>query len=306
MDRLLRRQLDAIASNRRSGAAELALRAVNALQSWLRRHPKPTQSELLEIARALLHAQPLMAPLLRLANEAALAIDAAMPAKALAGALQELGAVLRTGPERIARQFAMALPRRRDNRLYTYSYSSTVIRALVRARARLCMVYCSEGRPGYEGRITAQSLSRAGIPVGLGTDASLLANTLMRYLVLGADMIFDTGFTNKVGSELLVERIRRIKKGRKAAWILADTTKFWPESLGRQGSAFWRWSREGPRTEVWKRPPRRVSIMNYYFERARFFHGIRILTERGWMTPKQVRRELAQMRISPRLAALAD
>src|SRR5947209_14885478 len=71
MDRLLRQQLEAIARDRRSGAAQLALRAVTDLQSWLRRHPKPTEQELLDIASALLRAQPSMAPLLRLANELA-------------------------------------------------------------------------------------------------------------------------------------------------------------------------------------------------------------------------------------------
>ncbi len=50
MDRLLRRELDAIARDRRSGAAELALRAVTALQSWSRRHPQPSKQELLDIA----------------------------------------------------------------------------------------------------------------------------------------------------------------------------------------------------------------------------------------------------------------
>ncbi len=57
MDRLLRRELDAIARDRRSGAAELALRAVTALQSGLRRHPQPSKQELLDIARALLRVQ---------------------------------------------------------------------------------------------------------------------------------------------------------------------------------------------------------------------------------------------------------
>src|SRR5207302_8319674 len=56
---------------------------VTDLQSWLRRHPKPTEQELLDIARALLHAQPSMAPLLRLANDVALAADAEDASRAL-------------------------------------------------------------------------------------------------------------------------------------------------------------------------------------------------------------------------------
>ena len=46
MDGLLRRQLDGVARDRRSGAAEIALRAVTALQAWLRRHRQPSEQEL--------------------------------------------------------------------------------------------------------------------------------------------------------------------------------------------------------------------------------------------------------------------
>ncbi len=301
MDRLLRQQLDALARDRRSGAAELALRAVTSLQSWLRRHPKPTEQELLDIARALLRAQPSMAPLLRLANEVARAVDAKNPADSLVTAIAEFARVLRIAPGRIAQNFVKALPRR-PGWIFTHSYSSTVVRALTRAKSRIRIVYCSESRPGYEGRTTATKLARAGIRVCLSTDAALFSNPLLHRLVLGADKILPDGFENKIGSQVLAERVRRVKHGWKVVWVLADTTKFWPESWER--SRFWK-HKPGPAGEVWKDAPRKVWVSNNYFDLTRFFRDVRICTERGWMTTEQVRREMKKIRISPRLKALA-
>src|SRR2546425_7548868 len=105
MDRLLRQQLDAMARDRRSGAAELALRAVTDLQSWLRRHPKPNEQELLDIASALLRAQPSMAPLLRLANELALAADAEDASRAFPFSLSQFHKALVSAPGKIANHF---------------------------------------------------------------------------------------------------------------------------------------------------------------------------------------------------------
>src|SRR2546425_777114 len=201
MDRLLRQQLEAIARDRRSGAAQLALRAVTDLQSWLRRHPKPTEQELLDIASALLRAQPSMAPLLRLANELAL----------------------------------------------------------------------------------------AGIWVCLKTDAALFSMAPFGHLVLGADKILRNGFENKIGTDVLVERAHRgaikghMRKMR--FWVLADTTKFWPESVNAM-SPFWKLI-QGPHAEVWKEAPKGLWVSNNYFCGVRFFSPMRILTERGWMTPKR-------------------
>ena len=307
MDRLLRQQLEAIARDRRSGAAQLALRAVTDLQSWLRRHPKPTEQELLDIARALLHAQPSMAPLLRLANDVALAADAEDASRAFPFSLSQLHKALVSAPGKIANHFWRALPRHPD-RFMTYSYSSTVLKALVRARSRIRIVYCSESRPGYEGRTMASKLARAGIWVCLKTDAALFSMAPFGHLVLGADKVLRNGFENKIGTDVLVERAHRgaikghMRKMR--FWVLADTTKFWPESVNAM-SPFWKLI-QGPHAEVWKEAPKGLWVSNNYFCGVRFFSPMRILTERGWMTPKQVRGYLKNIRISPRLKELAN
>ncbi len=301
MERLLRSELDAIARDRASGAAELALRAVHYLQSWLCANPQPRETEMLKVARALLRTQPTMAPFWRLANDVALAIDTSDPGAAMARKLAAFRLILRTGPERIARNFFRALPRKDNNKLLTYSYSSTVARALIYARARIMSVYCSEGRPAYEGRRMAMELARAGIQVLFCTDAQLLSGFgNSRHIVLGADAILPHWFSNKVGTKTLIENAR---KARGTVWVLADTTKFVPET------AFGSHSRpddEEQAKEIWNMPPKRTSIFTWQFEPVCFTPRTRILTERGWMTPAQVRRELKKIPISPRLRALAD
>jgi hypothetical protein len=49
-------------------------------------------------------------------------------------------------------------------------------------------------------------------------------------------------------------------------------------------------------------------VHNLYFELIGFarWSGLRLLTEHGWMTPRQARRFLKRIVISPRLGELAD
>lgn len=302
MDRVLRRRLGSIARDRRSGAAELALRAVTALQAWLRRHAKPSEAELLEIARALLRAQPSMAPILRLANSVALAADHENPPEAVARAVTDMRAVLRMAPEKIAKRFDAALRRRPHRSIATYSYSSTVVQALRHAHSRIRDVHCSESRPSLEGRATARRLASAGIHVVLETDASLFSRAREQDLVaLGADQIGEWSFVNKIGTETIVARATGAGK---SVWVLADTTKFLPRGLSLLASRFA--PKPKPGWEVWRNPPRGVVVSSDYFEPTPYRRGVRVLTERGWMTPGQVRRELRKIRVSPRWKGLAN
>ncbi len=301
MDGLLRRELDAIARDRRSGAAQLALRGVIALQGWLRRRREFTQAELLDTARALLRAQPSMAPLLRLANEVALAADSPSPARFLARSAPRFRNLLQTDASRIARLFERALRHGRYDEVATYSYSSTVLRALVRSRSLLERVHCSEARPSYEGRALADRLARAGVLVCLQTDASLFSRVAAtsQPLVLGADAILRTGFLNKLGTRALVQLALRAGA---PVWVLTDTLKFCPSGFSQSSVRKWI---GGPPQQVWKPARKKILVLNAYFDLTRFNPRIRFLTERGWMTSTEVQSALRRIRISPRLEALA-
>lgn len=302
MDRRLRRELDRIAHDRRSGAAELALRATIALQDWMRRNRAPSERELLDVARALLKAQPSMAPLLRLANEVALAVDEANPRTALLRSLGGFRGILRTAPSRIAAHFRRRFRRKTEVEVVTYSYSSTVLRALLAARKCLWGVLCSESRPGLEGRQMAQSLARAGVRVEFMTDATLTGQVWPgQTMVLGADAVLNGYVAAKVGAKALV----RLALLEDCPVIFAtDTTKFWREPDTRT-LTYWYW-KFGSEKELWDPSPGNVDVYNLSFELTPLYPRLRFVTEKGWMTAKRVRRELKKIRISPRLKELVD
>ncbi len=290
----MRSELRRIARDRHSGAGELALRAVQAVRRRLHRLPAASRGELAEIACALLAAQPEMAPLARLANEVAAAGENARRQARLAQALEHHERRLRAGPAKIARRFVRALPS--DAVIITYSYSSTVLGALIGARRKIARVYCSESRPGNEGRTTAARLARARVRVVLLTDAALFSLPPVEdHIILGADRITRRGFVNKIGSDRLAERAERATRP-PALWLLADTSKFLPDALERLAG-----ERPGPPGEIWRHPARGVQIENPYFRLTPFGSRLRILTERGWMAPRAAVRAIEQIRAAPPL-----
>jgi translation initiation factor 2B subunit (eIF-2B alpha/beta/delta family) len=259
----------------------------------------------MDAAHSILHAQPFMAPLIRLSNDLLLAVESEQPQQALNDTVRRSGQMLKRAPARIAQAFVGSLKGHSSQAVATYSYSSTVVRCLTQGRARLPGVLCSESRPGYEGRATARALAGAKIPVLFLTDAGLSARIEEASIfITGADAVLSGGFVNKVGTRMLSSRA--LEAGRQV-WVLADTTKFVPEAIASKLIRPWlRIGKPGPRAEIWKRPPAGVFLLNAYFERTPFSAGIRVLTERGWMTPQAVGREIEEIPVSARLLAMAD
>lgn len=303
MDRILRRELTAIARDRSSGAAELVGRAATALRQWLERRKRLQEEEILSVAARLLTCQPLMAPMLRIANEVALAADARHAEQALASSLARIRRTLQRSPDRIARLFQREVRRKRIWSVCAYSYSSTVLRAILRARESIRLVTCSEARPALEGRVLASRLAASGMLVRLTTDAELLSDThraTYQLLVVGADAIRSRFFVNKIGTSVLV---RNAQESGVPVWVLSDTLKFCDQpifpaqlkGLGRAASK-----------AVWPSAPEGVSVSDLLFDATFYAPNTRILTEKGWMTPGQVRRELRKIAISPRLKQLVD
>lgn len=296
----LRREFRQIARDRTSGAAELALRAVTELEDWLRRHPNPSEAEVEELVVHLLHLQPSMAPLLRLANEVALAADSGRPGASLARAARDFRKCLEGAPRRIAKLFAGELDGHARWPIAIFSYSSTVVAAVARARRRISSVLTSECRPGMEGLVSVSKLSRAGVQVRLTTDAGLLSLLQgVRVVLVGADAMLSHAFVNKIGTRALYLRAREAGC---QFWVLTDSTKLLPEGIA---APFWRPS-DGPPGEVWPRPTRGVQVLNPLFEHTELGDEVRVLTEAGWLDSAQVREAVEGIQISPRLKRLAD
>ena len=288
-------ELGALGADRRSGAAEIADRAAALLEAFCRgqraRDPQLPYA-LSALAEATLAAHPAMAPLLNLANRIQLAAEA--DGRALL-ALRRLLAGYRRERQQaakaIARRFARHLPRRAT--ALTYSYSSTVLAALAAARSRLARVIVSEGRPGYEGRVVAERLARMRIGVTLVIDAALSEQVEAADLVVvGADAVLARAYVNKVGTRQLQEQARA---RRKPFYILADTSKFLPAGL----AGFHRLE-AAPGGELWRDAPAGVVVLNRSFESIPFERGVTLLTERGALTPAEVRARLERQPVARR------
>ncbi len=285
--------------DRTSGASELTRRTLRSLGAWLRRNPHLDERQLLAAAGAVMRAQRSMAPLLRLANEIALASETKQPAAQLRKALRRFESVLNRASGRITSHFKAWLRKADVPEVYTYSYSSTVIRALAASRPLVHSVFCSECRPGNWGRRAAVELSRAGLKVNYATDACLLSQLHGKAIVvLGADAVLSGWVAAMAGSRALVSRATRLGC---PVVFLTDTTKFWPEP--HESSTRWVWT-FGPSSELWRDPPPRVEVYNLYFELIPMSSRLRFLTERGWMNSRMVRAYLGALTLSTRLDRL--
>lgn len=188
-----------IARDRDSGAAELALRAADALSQI-------APDEIAEAAQAVMRAQPAMAAVY---NAARAALD---------GRLPDFVDRLRQSGEAIARG---ARELTRDKMVLTHSYSSTIIRAL--SEARPARIVCTESLPGGEGRRTAAALGAEVI-----ADAAVYtALAAVDIVVVGADAVTPGVIVNKIGTALVALAAR---ERRKPAWVLCGEEKFVPAS----------------------------------------------------------------------------
>jgi len=304
VDRILRRELDAIARNNHCGAAELVEGAANAILQWTRRRSPIAESDWLGAAKHLLRCKPSMAPFLRLSNEILLAVDRHSSAVAVAERVLAFKRKVITGPKKIALFFRRFLRGEKKPFIQTYSYSSTVLACLVASKDLVDRVWCSESRPAYEGREMASKLARAGISVDFSTDACMFGQIWRGHIILlGADAVLSGWIAGKAGIKTIMQCA--IANGCRV-FLAADSTKFWPET-SRSQYPQWDWT-FGADDEVWKKPPRNVDVYNLYFELVQYRKDsrFRFLTEYGVMTSAQVRGEIAKIKLSPRLEELLD
>lgn len=272
-----------LASDRQSGAAEIASRAAK----WFGRAVASGvgEDELAEVACTLLLSQPAMAPLYRVANAACLEA---------AGRQPEAGPVIELGERhRLSLAPLLRRNRRRGADVMTYSWSSTVYGAIVDSRSKIARVFCSEARPGLEGVRLARSLARRDVSVTLVTDAALMARLQdVDLVVVGADAFIPGGFVNKVGTSALA-RLARLAG--KPFFVVAETSKILPRSLAR----FYRLPLRSGQEIV--RRTAGVRVENPYFDytASRFATGV--ITEKGEMSTAQLNREMRLLQVSARL-----
>jgi len=286
--------LQEIRANNTSGAAQLAQRGVELLLNALK---QGNADEVIALGKALIDAQPAMAPLVNLVNYLFHAIDALRDPDTIrekgTAALKGFLANLLTSPEKIRGHAFLLLKGKKV--VMTLSYSSTVLQVLSYAQG--IEVICPEGRPLLEGLRTARELGAKGIRVRLVVDFAALALVGECDLVMvGADAITPEGVVNKIGTYGLAVAAR--DKG-VPFYVLASTEKFLPLPF----SHALRIEKRDPKEITEETIPHGV-VENFYFDSTPLDLITGVVTQEGMISEKEVRQRLEGIRISEGLKEL--
>ncbi len=290
----------AIAADNRSGATAIAARAAEAIAALAQRTdlaPDAWRAQLNELARALIAAQPSMAPLFNLANGVLWAVEGAGPDKSreVAGrTAEERAQAMRASPKGIADHAVQMIPA--GGVVLTHSASAAVYTTLylVHQRGRTATVICTESRPQLEGQMLARDLAAIGLPVRLIVDAAVYeAVSQADVVLLGADALAPAGVVNKIGSAGLAAIAQA--KG-KPVIVLAGRDKVWPAELSDKPPII-----DRDPAEVWPDASPGVTVINRYFDLTPWSAVTRVVTEDSALTPEEVKALAARIRVHPSL-----
>ena len=162
------------------------------------------------------------------------------------------------------------------------------------------VIYQTLSAPGNEGRIQAKILAETGMKVFIITEASaakFMDRTEM--IFLGADIILPDHFINKTGSYYLTLLSREFQK---KLYVLADSRKyidknFLPEKIV---SSLMHEDLQ-PSDEIWKNPPHQITPLNYYFEPTPLSAVQGIISEKGLLKNRELKKKSATMKLAESL-----
>ncbi|MBW1979755.1 MAG: hypothetical protein JRJ12_00885 [Deltaproteobacteria bacterium] len=291
---LINSSLQAIERNRRSGAAQLAARAIQVLITVCRRAKAAGGEELAAVvlgsARKLAAVRPSMAAIrnwsLTFAQQFQQYACQGMPMPELRQKGVLLGHdLLRRQQELVGLQLAEARRLLKNcHSVVTLSYSSTVEAMLSRALPAGRQVTIAESRPLLEGRRLFSRLLESGCRLTMITDAQLGQAVPAADLVLvGADTVLrDLAVVNKSGTYLaaLVAKYHQVD-----FLVAADTFKI---NTAADSSTCMLEAKSG--SEVWRRHP--DHCRNVYFDVTPAEFVTAFITEHGILEPPQLQPHL--------------
>jgi translation initiation factor 2B subunit (eIF-2B alpha/beta/delta family) len=285
LNRHVRRAISDIASDNRSGAAEILRRAARVFSLLDDANDANDPSAVVETCAAMIEAQPAMAPLANLASAVARAARARATLTPRAAADAALAFI--SDAERRAAETASHAARlvREGQTVLTHSRSSTVLAALNEARShgRSFTVVATESRPMLEGRALAEHLSSQSISVTVIADAAAaLMMDSVDVVLVGADRVTPDSVVNKIGTRMIA--LAALERGI-PVYALSDSSKFinFSEPSSLEGER-----RSGD--ELWPQAPGQLVVANYYFEPTPLTYFTAIITEGGEVAPSEAAR----------------
>ncbi|PIN79301.1 hypothetical protein COY26_04020 [Candidatus Woesearchaeota archaeon CG_4_10_14_0_2_um_filter_33_10] len=149
--------------------------------------------------------------------------------------------------------------------VFTHCHSSTILKILKEAKkqGKRFEVHNTETRPLYQGRVTAKEVAKLGIPVTHFVDAAArFALKKADLMLIGADAITTEGkIINKIGSELYAEIANKYDI---PVYACTDSWKFDTETIFGYEEEI----EERKGKEIWKNPPKGVTVDNFAFEKV--------------------------------------
>jgi len=274
-----------------------------------RKHPSPEglSRDLLKVGSRLLPAQPAMASLLNLFNTILFALNDAPNGPtavrevrlATEAFIREMNEHNKALSNHLFRQV------RTKDTILTYSGSRSVRETLLHCwqKGKRFSVICSESRPAGEGTLLARRLIARGIPTSLTTDAltlSLLTAShgskgRVNMTLVGADSVSSRGLTNKAGTHPLAVVANHSTV---PFYALAGSEKFLPSNYPIDKAI-----QDKPPEEILAHPPRGLKIINRYFDITPLSYLTAIITEKGPLTPLEIKKHLKKLKFHPRLTA---
>lgn len=259
-------RISAIAADNTHGALELTTQAAEALQLLAEKsRTRSAERFSMQIAgagKALVRAQPMMAPLVHLTNAVLHAVEGLAESEQIQRRLQHACEIfLKRQKENRQSVAAIAAGLVTEGAaILTHSSSSTVYHALELARRerKNFRVICTESRPMGEGLGLAQKLGALGIPTRLVVDSA--ASSIIRevqLVLVGGDAVSPQGLINKIGTYSLAVVAHSLNV---PLYALCDTTKFLPTGYPLASEV-----ERDPR-EVLRVPLQGVKALNYYFD----------------------------------------
>lgn len=166
--------------------------------------------------------------------------------------------------------------RRIKGTIFTHCHSSTAMEIFRKSKDDIEKIYCTETRPRYQGRLTAQELLDEGFETTMVVDSA--ARHFMKkidYVVVGADVITSEGnIINKIGTAAIALAAH---EARIPLYVATNLLKFNPLTIEGAVEEI----EERSWKEIWKEKPEKLEIRNPAFDITPSNYIDGLITEEG-------------------------
>ncbi|MCK5558948.1 MAG: translation initiation factor eIF-2B [Thermoplasmata archaeon] len=298
----LQKRIDEIRLDNTSGAVELTLQAAEVFILMTKMPAPKSKTEFLKdlttVSTKLINSQPAMAPIFNLANNILNGIEGFDETNQMISGVQhivnEFTEGLKSNGNKIITN-TLDLFQAQPKKIMTYSYSSTVLNALISAHkaGNHFEVVCSESRPVCEGITLAKKLSGQGIKVTLVVDSALFSILPeVDFVLVGADSLSINGLVNKLGTYALAVGVNESNTD---FYTLCGSEKFLPKEYPLQLDDY------RDLYEILPEPIANVNVMNIYFDLTPLKHLTGVITETGIINVQELAKKLDSLKIHQEL-----